>query len=272
MRPEEAAVTIGREFGLIVERAVILADSNNVVVWLAPSPVVAKVGTGHHRSLRLELRIARHLVAQRAPVVAPAAELPQEVHHLAGFEVTFWHYHADDHAVDADPRKLGEALFRVHEALETFSGQLPSFEVELDQVRDVLAGSGQSPALDEADRRLLLDALNQFRAELDSYGAGWYALHGSPHRSNVLVVGGAPLFIDFETACRGPIEWDLAHLDPEVAVGYPVDCDDRVRASCAALVSVKTAAWCWRRVEHPDLRWHAVHHLGVVKTLMRDRV
>jgi Phosphotransferase enzyme family len=60
-------------------------------------------------------------------VVAPAAELPQEVHHLAGFEVTFWHYHADDHAVDADPRKLGDALFRVHEALETFSGQLPSF-------------------------------------------------------------------------------------------------------------------------------------------------
>ena len=176
---------IGREFGLIVERAVILADSNNVVVWLAPSPVVAKVGTGHHRSLRLELRVARHLVGQRAPVVAP-----------------------------------------------------------LDQVRDVLARSGQSPALDEADRKLLLDALDQFRAELDSYGADQHALHGSPHSSNVLVVGGAPRFIDFETACRGPIEWDLAHLDSEVAAGYPIDCDDRVRASCAALVSVKTVAWC----------------------------
>ncbi|HKE33904.1 MAG TPA: phosphotransferase [Candidatus Acidoferrum sp.] len=45
-------------------------------------------------------------------------------------------------------------------------------------------------------------------------------IHGSPHRQNVLLADGEPRFIDFETVCVGPIEWDLAHLAPEVAVGY----------------------------------------------------
>jgi Phosphotransferase enzyme family len=272
MGPEEAAVTIGREFGLTVRTPVTLADSNNVVVWLTPSPVVAKVGTGHHRSLSLELQVARHLVARRAPVVAPATELPPRVHHLAGFDVTFWQYQAHDHAEDVDPRKLGGALLDLHEALETYSGYLPSYEIELDEVNHVLRQPARSPALDEADRHLLLAALDWFRAELASYNADQHALHGSPHSSNVLVVAGEPRFIDFETACWGPIEWDLAHVGSEVAAAYPNVCDDRARASCAALVSVKTATWCWTRVEHPHLRWHAVHHLGVVNSLMRDRV
>ena len=37
----------------------------------------------------------------------------------------------------------------------------------------------------------------------------------------------------------------------------------RLRDLCQALTSVKTATWCWVTVEHPDLRWHAKHHLDV---------
>jgi hypothetical protein len=62
----------------------------------------------------------------------------------------------------------------------------------------------------------------------------------------------------------------LAHVGAGVAAAYSSVVDDRVRASCAALVSVKSAVWCWTRVDHPDLRWHAIHHLGVIKRLMRE--
>jgi hypothetical protein len=34
---------------------------------------------------------------------------------------------------------------------------------------------------------------------------------------NILVVAGCPRFIDFETVQVGPIELDIAHLEPEVA-------------------------------------------------------
>ena len=35
------------------------------------------------------------------------------------------------------------------------------------------------------------------------------------------MVDGEPMFIDFETVCYGPVEWDLCHLEPSVAHRYP---------------------------------------------------
>jgi Ser/Thr protein kinase RdoA (MazF antagonist) len=267
VRPEQAAATIAARFGVVVSSPVTLANSNNAVVWLAPSPVVAKVGTGHHRRLGLELAVARHLVGQGAPVVAPSPELPREVHHVAGFDLTFWEYRSHDRT-EVEPGRLGLALFALHEALATFSDPLPRFDDELDQVNRILTGGRCSPALRDADRALLLAALDRFRAELASCEWDPRALHGSAHDLNVLVVDGAPLFIDFETACRGPVEWDLAHVGPVAATVYPTGFNPHVRNLCRALTSVKTAAWCWAKVEHPDLRWHAKHHLDVVRGLM----
>src|SRR5262245_56391198 len=39
------------------------------------------------------------------------------------------------------------------------------------------------------------------------------ALHGSPHAGNWLRTAQGVLLLDFETACRGPLEWDVAALD-----------------------------------------------------------
>jgi hypothetical protein len=267
VRPERAAATIAGRFGVVASNPVTLASSNNVVVWLAPSPVVAKVGTGHHRRLSLELAVARHLVSRGAPVVAPSLELPQEVHHLAGFDMTFWAYQSHDHT-EAEPGKLGGALFALHEALAAFPDPLPRYDDELDQVSRILTDARRSPGLQDADRSVLLAGLHRFRAELRSWEWESQALHGSPHDLNVLVVDGAPMFIDFETACRGPVEWDLAHVGPAAATAYPAAFHRRLRDLCQALTSVKTATWCWAKVEHPDLRWHARHHLDVVRELM----
>jgi hypothetical protein len=264
VRPEQAAAAIAARFGVVASNPVTLADSNNVVVWLAPSPVVAKVGTGHHRRLRLELAAARHLVAEGVPVVAPSPELPQDVHHLAGFDLTFWAYQAPD-PTEPEPGRLGVALLALHEALTTFSDPLPCHDDELDQVGRILMDARCSPALQDADRSLLVAGLDRFRAELGACDWDSRALHGSPHDSNVLVVDGAPLFIDFETVCRGPVEWDLAHVGPAAATAYPVGFHPQVRDLCQALASIKTAAWCWVKAEHPDLRWHAEHHLDVVR-------
>ena len=265
--PEQAAATIAARFGVVASNPVTLANSNNTVVWLAPSSVVAKVGTGHHLRLGLELAVARHLVGQRAPVVAPSPELPQVVHHLAGFDLTFWAYQSHQHT-EAEPGSLGVSLFALHDALATFPDPLPCYNDELDQVSRILTDTRCSPALRDADRSVLLAGLDRFRAELGSCEWDSRALHGSPHDSNVLVVEGAPLFIDFETACRGPVEWDLAHVGPKAATAYRAGFDPHLRDLCQALTSIKTATWCWAKVEHPALRWHAKHHLDVVRELM----
>lgn len=47
----------------------------------------------------------------------------------------------------------------------------------------------------------------------------------------------------------------------------PASFDPAVLEKCLVLVTVKTAASCWARFEHPALR-HARHYLAVVKGLM----
>ncbi len=63
-------------------------------------------------------------------------------------------------------------------------------------------------------------------------------IHGSPHPYNVLLVNGKPTFIDFETACIGPIEWDLAHMSPDTARSYAGAIDSRLLETCRDLVRV----------------------------------
>jgi hypothetical protein len=121
MKPDDAAIAIASRFGLSVAKPVLLSDANNVVLWLRPAPIVVKVATGHHRRLGLELAVAKHLLTQGAPIVAPAADLPQVVHRLGGWEVTFWTYqpHEDQ---EPDPTAVGGALYALHEAFAQVYG------------------------------------------------------------------------------------------------------------------------------------------------------
>ena len=83
---------------------------------------------------------------------------------------------------------------------------------------------------------------------------------------NILSMRGAPIFIDLETIQLGPIEWDLAHLEPAVADQYPGPHDEHLLATCRTAVSAATATWCWGALERgPDMRAHAEHHLAVVR-------
>jgi hypothetical protein len=266
MGPTHAAVTVAGRFGVVVDQPVVLSDSNNVIVWLAPSAVVAKVGTGHHGRLAHELAVAEHLSAVRAPIVPPTDAVPRAVHVFDGFNMTFWEYHPRSDQ-DIDPRLLADALFELHGGLTSYRGELPSFRVELDAVHALLTESRQIRALKEGDRTLLVNQLGALVAMLDQRQRDEQVLHGSPHDANVIPVAGAPRFIDFETVCVGPLEWDLAHAGTEVANAYRAPWDDETLRLCSGLVSVKTAAWCWARVDHPGMRWHAEHHLALVRRL-----
>jgi aminoglycoside phosphotransferase (APT) family kinase protein len=148
---------------------------------------------------------------------------------------------------------------------------LPSYADELSLVAEVLTGVDPIPALPAADRQLLASALRRFQAELAHLASEERPLHGSPHSGNVLLVDGAARVLDFETAGVGPLEWDLAHVTDDIVGTYPGTVNDRVLRVCRALVSVKTATWCWVKFEHPALRWHAKHHLRVVKRLVATR-
>jgi hypothetical protein len=272
------AIEVAQGLGLQVQKPVSLRSTNNVVVWLSPTQVVAKVGLGRNACLRTELQVALELRARGAPIVSPAQEAPAVVHSRHGLEVTFWQYHAQPSSADIAGTRVASALRRLHTALGRISpdlrASLPSYLRELQLVRTLLTDPSGLPALSEADRRLLATVFDRLKVYLDELApAGSHVvLHGSPHSYNVLLVDDEPVFIDFETACTGPMEWDLAHVDPEAEQSYGAPVHERLIWVCRSMASVKTAAFCWADVERGDLREHAELHLAHVRTAVAPYV
>jgi len=257
-----------RSCGFDVHQPVSLRSTNNVVVWLSPSPVVAKIFKEHDRAGR-ELTVVRELVELAAPVV-PAVDLgieqPVSIEEKA---VTFWPYEPQDSVIESTAGQIAEYLFRLHSKLASLRGRaaFPSFREPLLTAVGALERRDFAPELSEVDRALLRETLVDGVARLVKMTGRERVIHGSPHRFNILVVDAAPKFIDFETVELGPLEWDLAHLEPEVAGFYPGEVNYQALALCRVMVSAATSTWCWEGLDRGfDMQSHAQHHLEVVRS------
>lgn len=277
MKAIDAAIEVAGSFGLQVHEPLPLRSTNNVVAWLRPAAIVAKVGTGHHPGFNREICISRQLSELRAPVVAPASEVPAIVHTHNGFNITFWRYHPQPLDWEASSSEVASALRRLHEVLSQLStelrDELPSYLAELDSVSQLLRDGSRLVALPESDRLLMIHAFDRLMERMLALSPTHthITIHGSPHPYNILRVGNELRFIDFETTCIGPCEWDLAHTDSEVPQAYSRMTNVELLKVCRDMVSLKTAAWCWADAERGDLRYHAEIHLAQVKRFFNER-
>lgn len=179
-----------------------MRDLTNVIVHLAPAPVVARVqltiaGMRGRDWGRAEMDAALFLAGAGAPIAPPAADVDPGPHEHDGLLVTFWRW-IDHDPARADTRAAGRALRDLHAAFAGYDGELPTCD-RLDEVRELLAASPPSPELDEL--RALADRL----PPLDGR-----PIHGDAHLRNVLWSPAGPLWSDLENVCRGPREYDLA--------------------------------------------------------------
>ena len=241
-----SVVDLARGLGLVVEEPVALRSTNNVLVWLRPSMVVAKISRRAGMAAN-ELSIAKALAAAGAPVVPPANDVGDRLHRVAGGDVTFWKYEPQDEVSSATATSIAVALFDLHNALATLGTviSLPTYEIQITDAVRSLDNREFAPELRVEDRSLLRQALSSGKEVLAQRGDTRRIIHGSPHSMNILVVAGEPRFIDFETVQIGPLEWDLAHLESEVADHYPAPFDVDALAVCRLMVSATTATWCW---------------------------
>jgi Ser/Thr protein kinase RdoA (MazF antagonist) len=122
----------------------------------------------------------------------------------------------------------------------------PHFTDRIAEAQELVASRDLTPALADADRELLSDTLGRLRQTICDRGAAEQLLHGEPHPGNVLNTKSGPLFIDLETCCRGPVEFDLAHVPGEVSERY-AGADQELLAECRGLVLAMVAAWRWDR-------------------------
>jgi Phosphotransferase enzyme family len=193
-----AAVAVAARHGLRSDDPVVLRDAWHVLVHLRPFPVVARVSSGRplqpEERVADELAVAGHAARAGAPVVPPSDLLDPGPHREGGHLIAFWQYVAP--GGDVDPRAAGEGLRAIHEALADYAGELTELHTEdTEELLDSLEPSADAEFLRQLAARPL--------------GGRYQAIHGDAHLGNCLP---GPLWHDFETACRGPREFDLAPL------------------------------------------------------------
>jgi hypothetical protein len=196
-----AAVAVAREHGVSVDDPVVLRAQWHVLVHLRPAPLVARVTAdvpgGGSGDVARELYVARHAAEGGAPVIQPSDLLDPGPHERDGRTIAYWRF--VEERGELDPAAAGRALRAVHDALADYDGDLPPAGRHVD-VAAMLDGAEPS-----ADIELLRELAGR------PLPAG-QALHGDAHLFNCMAGPGGPVWHDFETACRGPREYDLAAL------------------------------------------------------------
>ena len=168
------------------------------------------------------------------------------VYERDGFVVTLWTYYEPVTSREVSPADYATALERLHAGMRKLDVPTPHFTDRVDQAQQLVASRDHTPALADADRELLGDTLRSLRRAIGERGGAEQLLHGEPHPGNVLTTKNGLLFIDLETCCRGPVEFDLAHAPEEVSEHYPGVDHDLLR-ECRILVLAMITTWRWDR-------------------------
>lgn len=243
-RAVAAAMSITSALGLATDHAVVLQNSNKLALRLLPCDVLARVAPRAEQVAQFEVELAQRLAHTLSPVAALEPRAEPRPYEQDGFVVTLWTYYPSVTPRDVAPADYANALRRLHASMRTLDVTTPHFTDRVAEADQLVARHDLTPALADPDRELLSGTLRSLRRTLANRRAAEQVLHGEPHPGNVLSTKNGLLFIDLETCCRGPVEFDLSHMPEEVSGHYPY-ADRDLLGVCRGLVLAMVAAWRW---------------------------
>ncbi|MGX9890300.1 phosphotransferase enzyme family protein [Streptomyces sp. NPDC002276] len=249
-----AATAIAVSIGLAADDAVVLHNSNKLALRLSPCDVFARVAHVGQEVAGFEVELAQRLVEAGCPVCPLEPRVDPRVYTRDGFAVTLWTY-CEPVSPRTAPVDYAKALEQLHAGMREVDVPGPRFTDRITEAEEVVADPDRSPQLADAERVFLGGRLAGLRRAIEDRGAVEQLLHGEPHPGNVLGTRNGPLFIDLETCCRGPVEFDLAHVPEAVWEHYP-DIDQGLLDECRQVVLAMVAAWRWELGDQfPNGRW-----------------
>lgn len=261
------AAAIAAKAGLGAVRPEVLHLGSHTTVRLTPWPIVARIASraslhDFEHEARRELTIADHLARRKAPSVRPAREIAPGPYLEQNCAVTLWEFvEGRPPATEADDCMAAASLREFHSALADVSIGLPSFVSKVESCEMILVDPAQAPNLEASDRRFLRVLYDRLRSDLNGIGGAWQPLHGDAHRANAIVTKAGAIWMDLESVCVGPIEWDIGFL--------PTATWQEFRAIDATLIdlladvrSLCVTTWCWAELDRsPATKEAAIHHL-----------
>lgn len=200
----------------------ILADRSNLVLGFANSNVVARVALATSASrvgiawLQREVELSRYLGDDLTTV--PSEEVPAGPFEIDGLFVSFWRREARASAAPSYA-SVGQCLSTVHQKLRDYPHARLLHWGAWQEAHAVRAQIAKSTYVSSDDLACIEHAFlrgDDIVANAAARSRSVQAIHGDAHLDNVLhVVRGAStntLWIDWEDAFVGPIEYDLACL------------------------------------------------------------
>ena len=242
-----AAKSTAAAFGLHADDAVVLQKSNRIAVRLLPCDVLARVAyVKHQAGAAFEVEVARQLAATDSPVetLEPRVEPRAYVHD--GFVITLWSYYEPVSAQAIAPAEYAQALKRLHDGLRQIDVPAPHFTDRVAEAQRLVGDPVYTPELPDAERELLSNTLQRLRREISERSNAEQLLHGEPHPGNLLRTKDGLRFIDWETCCRGPVEFDVVHA-PEAIRNYYPGTDQALLRQCYVLMLAMIVTWRWER-------------------------
>jgi Ser/Thr protein kinase RdoA (MazF antagonist) len=200
----------------------------------------------HQASAEFEVEVGRRLAEAGSPVAELEPRVEPRVYVRDGFAVTLWTYYEAVSSRDVAPAEYAQALARHHARMRQIDLTAPHFTDRVAEAQWLVGNPAHTPELDETGRKLLGDTLRSLRRAIVDREAPEQLLHGEPHPGNLLNTKKGLLFIDLETCCRGPVEFDIAHAPEEVSEHYPAANQDLLR-ECRILMLAMIATWRWDR-------------------------
>jgi Phosphotransferase enzyme family len=245
-RAVAATMSTASSLDLTVDDAIVLHNSNKITLRLLPCDVLARVAHVAHQVSRFEIDLAQRLTESGCPVAALEPRVEPRVYERDGFVVTLWTYYEPEPRREVPPADYADALQRLHVGMRKLDVPTPHFTDRVEQAQELASNRDRTPELADADRELLSNTLRSLRRVIGERGGAEQLLHGEPHPGNVLTTKNGLLFIDLETCCRGPVEFDLAHAPEEVSERYPGVNQELLR-ECRILVLAMITTWRWDR-------------------------
>ena len=242
-RAVAAATELGAELGLAVDEAKVVCNSNKLALRLLPCDAFARVAFVGQEAFHFENEIAQRLIENGSPVASLDTRVEPRVYERDGFAVTLWRYY-EQSGMEASSAAYARALERLHVGMARLDVVAPHFSGRVKEAQWLVASMTEPHGLKTPTESSSSTTLRSCSRRIGERSSPEQLLHGEPHPANVLTTSGGLLFIDLESCCRGPVEFDLAHVPEAVGEAYS-GVDRELIRECRRLVLAMVAAWRW---------------------------
>src|SRR5437762_5010655 len=152
-RAVEAGRSAASAWGLRVDDAAVVHNSNRIAVRLTPCDVLARVAPLAYQTAddNLEVVVARRLAETGSPVAELEPRVEPGVSVRDGFAITLWTYYEPLASSDLGPAEYANALARLHAGLRQIAVTAPNFTDRVAGAQRLVASRDHTPALAGAD-------------------------------------------------------------------------------------------------------------------------